>query len=138
MRRARFKFTIRELVGLTAFVAVGIAALKYANAYWLTAVSTAVWLAFIAAAIVAVVDRGERQAVAIGMVIAAAVFRIVLELPFAGYLFTNYVQQVAVSTLAPQNLGIFSILWWHLWMALIGYAGGRFARWVYSRRIAGE
>jgi hypothetical protein len=136
MRGPTFKFTIRELVGLTAFVAVGFAALRYANEYWLVAIATAFWVALIAAAIVAVVERGGRQAFALGMVIAAVIYRVVLELPFAAYLATNYWQQDALLALAPTHSGIFSIIWWHLWTALIGYAGGRFALWVYSRRVA--
>jgi hypothetical protein len=68
------RISLRELMMLFAAVAIGIAALKLANLWWQILVTGFALLAFTASAIVAINDRGRRQAFAIGFVIAFAIY----------------------------------------------------------------
>jgi len=67
-----FRLSLREFFVLFAAVAAGCAALRYANGWWLGAVGLVVMLAFMAQAITALVDRGPRQAFALGFVACLA------------------------------------------------------------------
>jgi hypothetical protein len=68
------RISLREMLALVAFVALAIASLKNATDVWLAFVAAATMLTAFAALIVAVIDRGPRQAFAIGF-----------SLVFAGY-----------------------------------------------------
>ena len=69
-----WRFSLRELLMLLGFVAVGCAALKYAGEVWVTALSAIVLLLFMLSTVVAVIDRGHRQALAIGFALCVAVY----------------------------------------------------------------
>ena len=68
------RISLREFLLLITAVVIACAALKLANEYWLITVSLATLLVFIAAAIVAIVDRGSRQVFAIGFIVAGVVY----------------------------------------------------------------
>jgi uncharacterized membrane protein YgcG len=72
------RISLRELLTLVAIVAVGCVALKYANEYWVAVISFIMILAVMAAAIIALVDRGPRQASAIGCLSALAIYAALL------------------------------------------------------------
>jgi len=78
MQRTRARrlpvFSLRELLLLVAFFAVGCAALTFANEIWWMALATITGLACLVAAVVAVIDRGPRQAFAIGFIICAGLY----------------------------------------------------------------
>lgn len=61
-----FRLSLRELLMLVALVASATASLKYASQLWLALVAGVTTVAFCAALIVAAVDRGQRQAFAMG------------------------------------------------------------------------
>ena len=69
-----FRISLREFLLLVTTFTIACAALKYANGYWLAVVSLATLLAFIAATVVAVVDRGPRQTFAVGFLVAVAIY----------------------------------------------------------------
>lgn len=75
-RPSWWRFSLRELLLLLGFVAVGCAALKYAGEAWVTALSAVVLLLFMLSAVSAVVDRGHRQALAIGFALCMGVYGI--------------------------------------------------------------
>jgi hypothetical protein len=70
--------SLRQLMMLVAAVAVAIVSLKYASDAWLAIVAAVAMLAFFAAVIVAAVDRGPRQAFAIGFALTVAVYALVV------------------------------------------------------------
>ncbi len=74
-----FQFSLRELLVLTVFAALGLAALKFTGVAGgvLQAVSALVLMGLL---IVACVDRGRRQAFAIGFVVPVVVYTIMLSL----------------------------------------------------------
>lgn len=61
-----FRMTVRSLFLWTAIIALSFGALLFANEWWLAALSLLVGLAAAAAATVAVMERGARQAFAVG------------------------------------------------------------------------
>jgi hypothetical protein len=61
-----FRISLRELLVFVALFALAVASLKYANDAWLAIVAGVTMLAFSIAIITAAVDRGSRQAHAIG------------------------------------------------------------------------
>ena len=67
-----FSFSLRELLGLFAAVAGAFAALKFASSTWLAAVAAFTMLVCMYQAVVAFVDRGPRQAFALGFILCAA------------------------------------------------------------------
>lgn len=69
-----FRITIRELLLLPAFVAVGCATLKYASEVWYVLVASAAMISLILAGIVVAVDRGRSQAVAIGFALSVMAY----------------------------------------------------------------
>ncbi len=75
-RTSWLRFTLRELLLLLAFVAISCAALKYAVGLWLLGLSSGVLLLFMGAAVLAAVDRGQRQAQAMGFALCVAIYGI--------------------------------------------------------------
>jgi hypothetical protein len=75
---ALFRLSLRELLLLIAMVALAIASMKYASTGWRTCVYTITMAIFMWAAVVAVIDRGPRQAFAIGMVILMVIYGVLL------------------------------------------------------------
>jgi hypothetical protein len=169
-----FRLSLRELLTIVAFVAIGIASLKYANDFWLAVVAAVTMLSFFAVTIVAIVDGGPRQAFAIGFALTMLAYGLILltgrtTLGFGGNSYSKNIEMdpydgrlpttrmlryvhIAVTETQeavvgspfsgmakqvvekPQREILMPI--GHCWWALVlGYAGGRFARWVYGRRI---
>jgi hypothetical protein len=90
--------SLRELLTLFAAFAIGFTALTYANPWWMAAVTGVTLLAFISAIIVALVDRGPRQAFAIGFAASIACYLPLFLLgretdPFTGKLPTSQLLQ---------------------------------------------
>jgi hypothetical protein len=73
-RPSLFRFSLRELLLLLAFFAIGCAALRYVGGLWLIGLSSCVLLLFMIAAVLASVDRGHRQAQAIGFALCVAIY----------------------------------------------------------------
>jgi hypothetical protein len=67
-----FRVSLREFLLLFAAIAVGFTALKHANSWWLGAIAAIAMLFFMASAVVALVDRGARQAFALGFIACMA------------------------------------------------------------------
>jgi hypothetical protein len=188
------RVSLRELLLVVAFVALAIASLKYASEWWRVIVTGITILAFVAAAISAVVDRGSRQAFAVGMLIAMAIYAVLLlngrdftsrpgngnsnveftarftqtnsigNLPTTFLLSRLYAKirqrewydrdsgeifgddprrnnppstgmapgQVRIRDLPPRDL--FIVIGHCLWAIFLGFVGGRFARFLYTRR----
>lgn len=77
-----FRVSLRELLLLVAAVAVAIVSLKYASETWVAIVAGLAMLAFFVAIIVAAVDRGRRQAFALGFALVVIAYGlIVLNMP---------------------------------------------------------
>jgi hypothetical protein len=66
--------SLREFLTFVAVVAIACATLCYANAYWLMLVSFVALLGVIATGVNAFVDRGPRQAAAIGALVAITIY----------------------------------------------------------------
>ena len=71
-----WRFSLRELLLLIGFVAIACVSLKYAGFVWILILSAAVLLFFMSAVVVALVDRGRRQAAAIGFAAVVAVYAV--------------------------------------------------------------
>jgi hypothetical protein len=69
-----FRLSLRELLLLIAVVAFAIASMKYASPAWRTCVYTITMAIFMWAAVIAVIDRGPRQAFAIGMFLLMVIY----------------------------------------------------------------
>jgi hypothetical protein len=69
-----FRYTIRELALVISFLAVACAALKYASEVWWLVLSASALLGIMAAAVMAVADRGRRQAMAAGFVVCVVIY----------------------------------------------------------------
>lgn len=69
-----FRLSLRELLMLVAIVAFATASLKYASELWLALVTGVTTFAFCAALIVAAVDRGLRQAFALGFALTMVAY----------------------------------------------------------------
>jgi hypothetical protein len=80
---AFFRLSLRELFVFVALVALAVVSLKYASELWLALVAAITMVVCFAALIVAVVDRGPRQAFAIGFTLVAVGYTALLvgELP---------------------------------------------------------
>jgi hypothetical protein len=88
-----FRMSLREMLILVALVAMGICSLKYANDTWLPLVAGVTMIAIFIALIIAFVDRGPRQAFAIGFVLVALSY---------GYVVLNSSIKVLQSNLNPE------------------------------------
>src|SRR5688572_13834528 len=75
---ALFRVSLRELLLLIAMVALAIASMKYASPPWRTCVYTITMAIFMWAAVIAVIDRGPRQAFAIGIVLLMVIYGVLL------------------------------------------------------------
>jgi hypothetical protein len=75
---ALFRLSLRELLLLIAMVALAIASMKYASPAWRTCVYTITMAIFMWAAVISVIDRGPRQAFAIGMVLLMVIYGVLL------------------------------------------------------------
>lgn len=73
-----FRMSLRELLIGVALLAVAIVSLKYASDTWLAIVAAITMLIFFVELIVAVVDRGPRQAFAIGCALTITAYALVL------------------------------------------------------------
>src|SRR2546423_8694566 len=73
-----FRLSLREMLVVVALVALGIVSLKYANDFWLFLVLAITFGAIVGSVIVALVDRGRRQAFAIGFTVTAVGYACVL------------------------------------------------------------
>jgi len=73
-----FRMSLRELLIGVALLAIAIVSLKYASDTGLVIVAAITMLVFFVALIVAVVDRGTRQAFAIGFALIMAAYGLVL------------------------------------------------------------
>ena len=73
-----FRLSLRELLLALAFVALACAALKYAGEVWWTVLSAGVLIVFLAATVLAVVARGQEQALAIGFVLCVAIYGLLI------------------------------------------------------------
>jgi hypothetical protein len=71
---ALFRLSLRELLLLIGIVAAAIASMKYASPAWRTCVYTVAMAIFMWAAVVAVIERGPRQAFAIGMALLMVIY----------------------------------------------------------------
>ena len=131
-----FRFTIKDLLFLTVFVAIATAALRYGGDLWSLTLSSCLLFGLMIAAVVMVVDRGRRQAMASGFVVCVVIYRAALLLPTAYTLPTMRLSLDVQPSLA--NSFQFPDIALLLWSLLFGYLGARLAGWVYSRRIAEE
>jgi hypothetical protein len=69
-----FRLSLRELLLLFTAIFIGCAALKYANERWAAGAMSASILGFLIATILALVDRGSKQAFAIGFAVVVATY----------------------------------------------------------------
>jgi hypothetical protein len=70
--------SLRELLLLVALAALALASIRYATTTWRTAVYSITMVVFMAGAIVAIIDRGPRQAFAIGMVLTMVIYAVLV------------------------------------------------------------
>jgi hypothetical protein len=73
-----FRLSLREVFVLVALVALAIPSLKYASELWLALVAAVSIISLFVALIVAVVDRGLRQAFAIGFALIMAGYGLIV------------------------------------------------------------
>jgi hypothetical protein len=155
-----FRVSLRQMLAAAGIFAFVIVSLRYSTAPFHFAVSTIAMVALFAAAIFAVVDRGHRQAFAIGVVLTIILYGGLIlysqrtqsgdggrndDLDIAidrdAYqLGTTYLLRLIHPLIAdriripiPREVRFMEI--GHLWWALLfGYLGGRFSQFVYLRR----
>ena len=82
-----FQISLRSLLVLVTLVALAIVSLRCATGWWQIAVVTIALVAFWGTIILAVVDRGNRQAFAIGFALSMVLYAIALLLigPLSGF-----------------------------------------------------
>lgn len=73
-----FRISLREMLVLVAMIALAIASLKYADSMWLGIIAGVTMAVLFGALIVAGVDRGRRQAFAIGLALTIIAYGAVL------------------------------------------------------------
>lgn len=162
-----FRFSLRELVLLVAFVAISCAALKYAGEIWLALISAGAFLTFMTAAVMLIIERGQRQAMASGFVLWMGVYLGLLFFypvrsdlptetvlrPIHGLVATDtWLDNITGEVIPdydpekPSRRAIqrrvpdyrrFMNIGHVLWTLLLGYVGSRLAGWLYLRRAAG-
>jgi hypothetical protein len=69
-----FRFSLREMLVIVALASVSVASMKYVTPAWRTAVFSITITAFMLGAVCAFVDRGRRQAFAIGFALVMAIY----------------------------------------------------------------
>jgi len=74
----RFRISLRELLVTVSLVALAIPSLQHASSTWLAIVAGVTMVAFFVALIGAVVDRGPRQAFAIGFALTMLAYGLIL------------------------------------------------------------
>ncbi len=132
------RFTIRDLILATAFLAVACAALAYPTVIWRSILTSTAILAFAAALIVAIVDRGERQSWAFGY-LACYVLYFFLRLNLGTYNLQLPTEDL-LGPIAPDFASDFprfirfGVIGHLLSAMLFAYVGGLFAGWVYRVR----
>jgi len=78
-RNQAFRISLRELLSLFAALAVGCASLKYANAWWQGVVIALGFIAVASAGALALVDRGKWQAFAVGFLVWALGYGVLVQ-----------------------------------------------------------
>ena len=81
------RFSLRHLLALVAAVAIALASLKFAGDVWWIVLSTVAAIAFLVALVGAFIERGGRQAFAIGFLLWS--------LSYGGFLFVGQTFRVA-------------------------------------------
>ena len=130
------RYTIKDLLFLTIFVAVAAAALRYGGDFWMLTLSSCLLFGLMIATVVMFVDRGRRQAMATGFVACVVIYQAALLLPGA-YAWLPTMTITEAMPEAYRTIRFYEIAYL-LWSLLFGYLGACLARWVYSRRIAAE
>jgi hypothetical protein len=158
------RMSLRQMLVWIAVVALAIVSLKYASVFWSGAIGLAALVTFVGSVIAAVTDRGQRQAFAIGMALAMTIYSGLLFyadrldsptandefFPFAGRLptsnllsplhfsFVTYEDVVENGQIVRQiehpDSQTFMTIGHYWWALVFGYAGGRFAQYLYVRR----
>lgn len=77
-RMSLFRLSLREMLVLMALVAFAIGSLKYASELWLAIVLAVTMMIFFGTVILAAVDRGHRQAFAIGVALTMVAYGLML------------------------------------------------------------
>jgi hypothetical protein len=72
----RLRLSLRGLLVVVAAAAFGCAALKFANGWWLAAVSAITLAAAVAGTIMVLLDRGRRRAFAIGFMVVLVISQV--------------------------------------------------------------
>jgi hypothetical protein len=75
-----FQLSLRSLLVAVALVALAIVSLRFASDAWWTLIMSILELMLFAAVILAILDRGERQAFAIGFVVAMTCYGLVFQI----------------------------------------------------------
>jgi hypothetical protein len=74
MSKQGLGFSLREFLAFVSAFTFGLAALRYANQWWLAAVGTLAMFIVLGAAIVVVFDRGQRQVFALGYMLCLVLY----------------------------------------------------------------
>lgn len=72
------RFSLRHLLGLVAYCALALTALKFAGPVWWTVLTSVAMLVFAAALVFVFIERGPQQAAAIGFVLSCALYGLLL------------------------------------------------------------
>jgi len=75
------RVSLAELLFVLAFFAFGCVALKFANSFWWCLIGFIALMLFLTALVIAVIDRGARQATAIGFIICCSCYGVMLKHP---------------------------------------------------------
>jgi hypothetical protein len=167
------KISLRELLVVVTFVAIGCAAMTYASDGWWQAIAAFAFCLIVVTAIMSCLDRGTRRAFAIGFLIASMIYLGGLQMRQRTDGTNNELKSrgsgtvfVSTSLLRAWHSAItveskevmtsegrggatvrgtrihtspapttFMRIGHTLVMLLLGYVGGHFARFVYSRRM---
>ena len=164
-----WRLSLREMLVLVTLVALAIVSLTYASNFFRGAIGLMALLVYVGSIVAAFMDHGRRQAFAIGMALVMTIYGLLLVhagygqdqnyelVPYAGYLPTSTLLYglfdgivVRTSTVGSDGGtayvdtpdGHTFLVVGHCWWALVfGYIGGRFAQFLYTRRMresAGE
>jgi hypothetical protein len=158
------RMSLRQLLVLVALVALAIVSLKHASVFWRGVVGLVVFVAYVGCIIAAVMERGRRQAFAVGMAITMTIYGGLILcsgladgmpgnyefVPYNGVLpttnlltplyysivdYEDVVENGAIVRQIEHPDSATFMTTGHYWRAVVlGYAGGRFARYLYVRR----